>query len=171
MSYKILSTKPQSIFTLETIKHYLRISHNDDDNWITELLEAAISTAENFMRIKILETHVSIKFVASSKSFRMPITPIAKILSVTVSASDHNIDLQEEEYTVCNDFLRLTNLPLYDSLSIKYIAGYLDQKDLSAAVKQGILLHISEMYDNRGSICTISNEVQKLYQPYRRILL
>lgn len=171
MSYKTLSIKPQSIFTLDIIKSYLRISHDYDDSWVMELLDAAISAAENFMRIRILETHISVKFLPSCRFCSLPLVPVAKIIEVKAHVDDHDIDLHKEEYVMDKEIIKINNLPLYDLLSVEYIAGYIDKNDISASIKQGLILHVVEMYDSRGSICAISSEVQKLYQPYRRILL
>lgn len=172
MSYKILSIAQQDFLCIAAIKNYLRISHNYDDQWIIELISGAISAAENFLRIRLLATKLQIHMRYSCKStIVLPLIPVAEILEIAVHSGVYDTKLQKNEYYVEKSTIRLRNLPLYEYLTVDYIAGYLDQAQIPASIKQGMFLHIAEMYDSRGTTISISEEVRKLYQPYRKMML
>ncbi|MES2214771.1 MAG: head-tail connector protein [Pseudomonadota bacterium] len=172
MSYKILSVEAQNFLDLCAIKNYLRISHDYDDLWITELIGASISAAESFLRKKLLKSKVQVKVKYSyMPNIRMPIGPVAEILEVKAISGIYTITLLADEYIWEDEVIKLRNLPLYDHLVIEYIAGYPDQSQIPASIKQGMLLHIAEMYDSRGMVASISREVQKLYQLHRKMML
>jgi len=171
MSYKILAIVKQDFLQLGIIKTYLRISHDYDDQWITELICGAISAAENFLRIRLLpiKLRICVQYL-HQPNIILPFVPVAEILAVTAHAGLRDIVLREE-YELDKNMIKLRNAPSHDYLTIDYIAGYQDQTQIPAAIKQGIMLHIAEMYDSRGTIASISHEVQKLYQPYRQMML
>lgn len=172
MSCKILSVKPepQTIFSLENIKTYLRISDEYDNGWILELIDAAISAAENFLRITIIEKTVHTRFDSPYEKIKLPLIPVSNVIAVNIHKEEHEILLSQDEYEVHKDILLLKKPPSYNFLSVKYIAGY-KNGFLPASVKQGIMLHIAQMYDSRGTNSSISTEMQSLYQPFRRIII
>ena len=48
--YKILAIEKPEIWSLDEIKNYLRVTHDYDNNLITNLLNASIMMAENFTK-------------------------------------------------------------------------------------------------------------------------
>ncbi len=170
MQHKILSIAEQNFLNLSSIKTYLRISHDYDDVWITELIDASISAAESFLRMQLLARNVEMRIESIYKT-DIPLTliPVVDVIKVTAHFGEQNIILQKEEYVVQAQQIKLKNLPLHDYITVEYVAGFPNQATIPAALRQGIQLHVAEMYDSRGSVASISNEVQKLYQPYRQM--
>lgn len=171
MSYKILHKAEQEIFRLPEIKNFLRISHDYDDAWILELMNSSIEVAENFLRLRLLPTRVRVSQDRLSNSeMTMPLAPVAEVASIVVKTS-----LEEarriEQYSFDDSVLKIPNLPYFDLITVEYVAGYPDQKTIPVAVRQGMLLHTAEMYDSHGVNSAISDEVRKLYQPYRKMLV
>lgn len=171
VSYQILSVATQEIFDLPFIKTYLRISHNYDDIWIDELINSAICSAENFLRKTILPTKIKMRFDKIYNSeiilHSSPITQIIEILGYKPSEES----ISKDSFLLQNEQIIFKNLPKFEYLTVEYIAGYINPNNVPKTIKQGMMLHIAEMYDSRGITSAISIEVQKLYQPYRKILL
>jgi uncharacterized phiE125 gp8 family phage protein len=168
MSYKILSTAPQDVLKIEAVKNYLRISHDYDDLWLKDLIDAAIDSAENFLRIKLLSSICEMKFSKINYGVvKLYGHPIAKIIEV-YGRDRSGVDHQLLHHSFKDDELQFECGGGFNDLTDKYMVGYINQQDIPAAIG-GIMLHVAEMYDNHGSIILMSSEVQKLYQPYRKM--
>lgn len=171
MSYQILSIAEQEIFNLPTIKTYLRISHDYDDPWINELINTAICAAENFLRRTLLPTTIKMHFekIYGSK-ITLHSSPISEIKEIA-GYTPEKIILTTDDYIIRDEQIIFRSLPNIEYVTVEYIAGYVNQFTIPNAIKQGMMLHIAEMYDSAGITAAISAEVQKLYQPYRKMLL
>lgn len=171
MEYQILSVNTQEIFELSAIKNYLRISHDYDDPWLLELVECAICSAEKFLRISIIARKIKIRFdrVYNSRII-LHSSPISLISEIMLHG-DINIICSPENYSIKDQTIIFKKLSRFDYLTIEYIAGYINPSFIPQAIKQGMMLHIAEMYDSHGISGSISLEVQKLYQPYKRMLI
>ena len=162
MSYQILSTEPQDILKIEAVKNYLRISHDYDDLWLHDLIDGAICAAENFLRTKLLCSIVQMSFdKIENYAVKLSGSPIAEILEVTAN------DECNFAYSIKDNVVRFDYISGFKELRVKYIVGYKNQQDIPAYIRQALMLHVAEMYDNHGSVSVMSSEVQKLYQPYR----
>jgi uncharacterized phiE125 gp8 family phage protein len=169
MSYKILHRADIEIFRLPEVKNYLRISHDYDDMWLGELINSSIEAAENFLRLKLVATRIETIFQApQSRTIKLPLMPIARIISLTAKISEAKTELIEN-YEIDEGILKLQHLPTNQSLKVEYIAGFEDQSKIPSAIRQGILLHTAQTYESQGSASSISSEVERLYQPYRRM--
>ncbi len=167
MSYKILRKADQEIFRLPEVKNFLRISHDYDDMWISELINGSIEVAENFLRLRLLPTSVQVRQRRLHNSeMTLPLTPVAEMTSIVIKTVTEEAR-RVEQYILEDSMLKIRDLPHFELITVEYIAGYQDQKAIPAAVRQGMLLHMAEMYDSHGANSAISDEVRKLYQPYR----
>ncbi len=171
MPYQILSTDLQQIVSMPVLKNYLRISHDYDDIWLSELIYCAIGAAENFMRVKLLASKLKVDIQhLSNNAVKLYGSPICEIIEVIVKG-EQEVICEPENYYLEGDVLKFKHRLQSQNITVEYIIGYKDQANIPAVIKQGILLHIAEMYDNRGMVASISGEVQKLYQPYRKMMI
>lgn len=154
-----LDEKPISI---EEIKNYLRISHDYDDKWISDLIGGSIIAAENFLRLKVVKTRVEI-ICKYMHTIYLPYLPIIDVESIFLKEKDSEI----KEYKVSGDKIEIDKI-YYGKLKVSYLAGY---SNIPTPIKQGIMLHIAESYDSRGMNSLISKDVRGLYQPYRRLII
>lgn len=169
MSYKILHREEQELFRLPEIKNFLRISHNYDDMWIMELVNSSIEAAENFLRFRLLPIRVQVQQDRGCNSeMILPLVPVVEVTSIFAKTAIEEAK-RIERYKLEDCLLKIADLPRFELVTVEYMAGYPDQKTIPAAIKQGILLHTAEMYDSHGTASSISEEVRKLYQPYRRM--
>lgn len=165
-SYKIIESRPQEIVSLEMVKNYVRIAHDNDDAMLNDMIEASISYAENFIKssltIKIIET-VSY----NCKVILLPIFPVVKILEV--KADDKVID--DQGFSLAKHSVILNEAYKIQKSVVIYIAGFEKPSQIPTSIKQGILIHVSQMYDNRGNPAAFSDSINDIYKPYRRMVV
>lgn len=77
-----------STLSLESVKEYLRVIHNDDDNMLQELLDSAESEVLSFLNADSFESvlaHFSVAFSTSSSESVLP-PDIATQIKILVKA-------------------------------------------------------------------------------------
>ena len=162
-SYKIIETRPQEIMSLDFVKNYIRISHNNDDALIVEMIEAAMDAAENYiamaLKLKIVET-----VIYNANEIWLPLIPVARILEV----KSDDIVLRDDDFIIRGPRIRLEKLTKTQKLEVRYIAGYEDPKHIPTSVKHGILIHVTQLYDNRGNPSVFTDRIFEIYRPYRK---
>jgi hypothetical protein len=131
---------------------------------IYEMIEAAISYAENFIKssltLKIIEV-----VTYNCKVTLLPMLPVLKILEVK---ADETI-IEEAGYSVGQHSIILETSSKIQKFVVTYVAGYEHPAQIPASIKQGILIHISQMYDNRGNPVAFSDPINHIYKPYRKM--
>ncbi|MBP7190058.1 MAG: phage head-tail connector protein [Rickettsiaceae bacterium] len=168
--HKILNIAQQEFLRLEDIKNYLRISHDYDDIWLLELINSAIEASENFLRKHIIARTIESKFYTiTNYSLELPFSPVFHIDRVVTSYAGQNIICSPENYILNDQLLKFQKLSRFEYITVIHKSGYEDQSLIPAAIKQGIMLHVAQMYDSHGTSSAISAEVGKLYQPYRKM--
>ena len=165
-SYKILDQKPQKIFTLEEIKNYIRITGDNDDDLLKEMLDSAIETAENFIKYSITEKIVEVTSY-NINYVNLPLVPVIKIMEVK---ADGNV-LSGEYTKISQDRLEIISGTIYKELIVTYLSGYVDYHKIPAGIKQAIMLHTAQIYDNRGNINIFGNQIYEIYKPYRKMVI
>lgn len=165
-SCQIVSRAPQNIITLETIKKYLRIIHNHDDELLTILIDSAIETAEHYIRYAITDKVVRL----SLRKFRGQVIdlPIGKLTAIrAVTIGKENISLEG-----VRSFDHQIFLPMSYSgeAIIEYMVGTAADA-VPTALKQGIMRHVAEMYDREGELLGVPQECIRLYTPHRLIIV
>lgn len=172
MSHKILNIAQQELFRLEEVKNYLRISHDYDDIWISEIINCAIAASETFIRKHILPRRIHSKFSRIiNYSLELPFWPIISVERITCIYNNQNIICSPENYNLDDQIVKFKKLSRFEYIIVDYRSGYTNQSLIPAAIKQGMMLHIAQMYDSHSTSAAISDEIQKLYQPYKKMLI
>lgn len=169
---EIIEVMPQNLWRSEEVKNYLRVSHNYDDSLISSLIGAAIIAAENFTGLIL--TPRRIKFISNlrnNKIFHLKYKPVNEITKIIFKNFEQELEIRQEQYYL--DKVRwviCTERPLIDQeLVIEYVAGFRED-NIPPPVKNGILLHVAEMYDReQGDISGLPTEVKNLYSSYRQL--
>lgn len=170
-----ITENPQNLIPIDTVKHYLRVDkeNQQDQDLIEFLITAAIAAAENFIKIALLKKSIELyKFdVVALKTLKVPIYPIFEIDNITIQSS------QGQEKKIVNYQNRDLEVFFQEpvsctKLTINYQAHYKKWfAQLPADIIQGILIHVSEMYDGQSVNNSLNEHVANLYKPYKRILI
>jgi uncharacterized phiE125 gp8 family phage protein len=165
-SYRIIESKTQEIVSLEMVKNYIRIAHDNDDAMINDMIEAAISYAENFIKSSLtVKTIEAVTY--NCKVILLPLLPVLKTIEVKIEDKT----IEETGYMLGKYSIILATSSKIQKSTVTYIAGYEDSSQIPAPIKQGILIHISQMYDNRGNPGAFSDHINDIYKPYRKMVV
>lgn len=173
-------TEPVS---LEEAKAHLRVDGADDDALLGRLITAARRAAEQLTgRAFITQTWDLYLDVAPSFALKLPRPPLQSAIVTTYGDDDQAVVFDASSYlvdTVCDPgrLVPKTNWPtglrVANGFQVRFVAGYGAAADVPDDIKQGILLLVGHLYENREAVVvgTISGElplgVKELLQPYR----
>jgi uncharacterized phiE125 gp8 family phage protein len=165
----ILKIIDQRIWSLDAIKNYMRISHDYDDELICGLINTAITSAENFTALSLKIRQVELKSYYMKRNFDLYYDPIQRIQKITITLGNQEKQINEESYELVNNLLAVNDNHKFDSIVMQYLTGF-ENDQIPEPIKQGILLHVSEMYDREEKVGALFvNELRTLYSPYRQI--
>jgi uncharacterized phiE125 gp8 family phage protein len=168
--FKILEFFDQDFINIEDVKNYLKISSDDDDKIIKQFLDSAIESCENYSGLNLISK--KIEYLTNDfKADRvyLPFTPIKEILEIKAINNYSIVDyLEDFEIDKKNGIIFFQKYYFYIRLEVQAIVGFKDNNFIPKSLLQGILIHIGEMYD-KGTFKGISEDLQKLYQPYKKV--
>lgn len=161
--------------TLAEAKLYLRVDGSSEDALIVDAMQAAREMAEMYMKRSLITQSWKLAYddALPDETF-LPYGPIISVTNVKI------FDEEENETTVNTTIYSLnaakTTLILESQVwghrvEVNYQAGYGDASAVPKPIKQGILLHIAAMYDERSSSAVIPDGARALYASYREVRL
>lgn len=159
------SSEPVS---LAEAKLHLRVDHDDEDDLIQGLIEAAREKAETFTRRRLLETTEILeldRFPLGGGAIKLPWTPLVSVTSITyLDADGDSQTLDSASYRVVADKVSASIALEYDyswpgtravpaAVRVTYVAGFgASASDVPRAIRQGMLLLIAHWYENREAV-------------------
>jgi uncharacterized phiE125 gp8 family phage protein len=189
----IVSVAPASMpVSLAEANAYLRLDTNAEDDFVTMLIQASTSMAEEYLRRKIVTQTLQASYDSSptedyqdcsrfvdyyarncKNAFRLPYQPVQSVTDIKIYTSDNT----ESVYSSDNYFVDTingriafnsnavlpSNLRQYNSIIVTYVAGY---TIVPSALKLGILDQVKAMYDCRG-VCDMCEGASRAFAPYR----
>jgi hypothetical protein len=160
--YKILSCEEFSSIGLQEMKNCLKISHDDDDEFIKNCIKTSVEIAENFLNLALRSKVV--KFSTSYvKKAELPILPFAELQSVTCDEDvTKDCYISQDEGSII--------FPFYGKFSVIYACGFADNA-LPFSLRQGILAHTCAIFDRQIIDSDFLNQIFNFYKPFRRILI
>ena len=148
------------ILTLDVIKSHLRIFNNNDDEMLKLYSLSAIEYFQEYTGIKLLNEIIQERIIASHKRKIILLhKPIKKLLKLNIknfynAIEKIQLNKKEGEIILPRSFEN-------QEINIEYITGYENKELIPKSIIQGILIHISAMYDE-GNINNIVNDLKIL---------
>lgn len=173
--------------TLAETKAHLRVTHTDEDDYISSLIVAATQHIERIVGISLMERTYRLTLDAFSDYIELPRGPVQSVTSVqytdedgitqTVATADYTVDLtSNRQWIVRNsDATWPTPLDAVNVVTVEYVAGYDTLPPDLTDLRHAILLLVGHFYVNREAVNVgnIVNEmplaVDALIQPHRSI--
>ncbi len=172
----VLDTAPaEEPLTLAEAKLYLRVDGTTEDALIAELMVAARKTAELHLKRSIITQRWRLVYDDYVEdTITLPMGPVSSIIRVTKVAADSSTeDVAAALYRLNapKTHLCFEQLICAYQVEIVYETGYGAAEDTPAAIKQGMLAHLAELYDGRSRSLPIPPAALALYMPYREVVL
>lgn len=165
--------------TVEEVKTHLRLDTSDDDAYCSALISAADSWMEEYLQRTLTVRARTLKAVSLCTGMQLPYGPANSITSITyLDGSNVRQTLANTEYELIDGRVYPAfnkywpyALPYPGSVAITYQAGYAPA-DLPAAIKQGVLMFIGLLYENREQVTNVQTYeapvgLYHLVQPWR----
>lgn len=175
--------------TLAQVKQHLRIDHDEDNGYLSELIEAAR------LHVEAVSGHALIfrslrqycNEVRFSNSIRLMAYPVQTVVAVTgYDPEGHAVTLQTDQYMLkqthegalvqISDDLNDASFP--NGLEIDFITGHGESGvDLPSNITRAILVLIAHWYEYRGALAPgeetaiIPAGLDKLLAPVKRVHL
>jgi uncharacterized phiE125 gp8 family phage protein len=193
----VLATAPAAEpVTLTEAKTHLRVTHTDDDTYITALIKVARQMAEQLTGRQLITATWDLyldRFPDGSGrvleeldryAIRVPLPRLQSVTHVkyydldntlqTLSASAYTVDIRSEPARIAPAY-GYTWPATRDDLAVvnvRFIAGYGAAADVPEGLKQWVLLRIGTMYANREEVAAVPNIAtlgfaDRLLDPYR----
>lgn len=154
-------TAPE-IISLSAAKLHLKVDTTDDDTLITDLIQAAIESAENYTGISINEAKFEVKSDCFINDHEFKVSPVQSITSVKYLDEDGNeqtLATAKYELLPIDKYVQKIQYPDFDELPtvkedsskavvVALTTGYADGK-VPKAIQSAIKLIIGDLYENR----------------------
>jgi len=184
MAIKRLSNPAIEPITLAEAKRHLRVDNNDDDDYITSLIEVARRAAEDRMERTLITTTWKLTLDQFPDAIILPMPRIQAISTViytnraneqvALASSDYFLDSDSEPGWLVPAVGKAWPLTLgINAVAVTYTAGYGSAaSSVPAPIKQWILLAIGDLYDQFRSLSAEKpvvpqNFADALLDPYR----
>lgn len=169
-----LFTSPASEpLSLAEAKLYLRVDGSAEDDLIGMMLIAVRVAAEQYLRRALITQSWKLAYDDYMPAQTpLPLTPVQSVVAVNQVARDGTIVVVDSGNYYLNarkDTLIFEVMPFAHRVEAIFIAGYGNANDVPAPLKQGMLLHLAELYGNRSGSGAIPGTALMLYAPYRII--
>ena len=166
-SLSLIAAPVDQLLTLDEIKAHIRVDGAAEDNLITQLLNSAVETAQNYTSRQFMRATYEALYDGLPRGFdplRLPRAPVQEITSLT-----YHVGSTWTSTALDVDTLRIlagpeaaiapalgTSWPQANAgpqaVKVRYVAGYADADHVPAPIKQAVLLQIGSMYEDRGEL-------------------
>lgn len=174
--FKQTHTSPE-IISLADAKLHLKVDVTDDDDLITDLIDAAIEAAENYTGALVNESKYEIRFDEFVNDHEFKLSPVQSIESVsytddndaTQTVTDVEL-LPVDKYGSIIHFTDFDNIPTIKEgtrIKVNITCGYALGK-VPKAIQSAIKLIIGNLYENReDKVHKLPTRSESLLRKYR----
>jgi gp6-like head-tail connector protein len=162
MTKEIEDRHNSQILSLWTMKQYLRIVSDEEDNLIENFIKTAIAIAEGYIGHSLLQRTRKVSFYNIKKEVILPHGGDVTILKVI--DKDGNIF---NDWFLGEKGIRFTSLEAINSATIVYSEGFKQVSDIPAPIISALMAHVATLYDDRygGGLAPV--KAVMIYQKYR----
>ena len=183
-------TSPPTVepVTLAEAKTHMRVTHSDDDTYISTLINSACSTVEQFYGIALIQQSWSVFHDTWPEQgvFNLPLAPIMSIADLLIYGEDDVAATIDHAHYYLDVAARPCRLVLRNGrtgptpgrrangIEIKLVAGFgAAASAVPNQVKQALLIIIADWYASRGDVDagTLPLSARSLLAPYRTVRL
>lgn len=163
---RIITDVTKDWLTTVDVKEALRVSFDDDNYYIKDIINAARKTIEKYCSISIgTQTLRTVMDCHAYEEYEIPYGPVQSITSVKLK-ENNTYTTNTTDYT--NDGLEYKTFTPYiqGRWEINYTAGY---STIPTDLKGYWMRLVAYYYENRGETSTIPHELRRDLINYRRL--
>ncbi len=162
--------------TLAEVKEYLRVTNTEEDTYITSLIGVAREAAEWFVRKSLITQSWMLSYDDYSPTEvilpRGPVQSVDEVKIVSRSGIETIVDSTTYYLNAGKETLVFDATPVGHIVQIYYTAGYGNSaSSVPKDIRQGMLIHIAQLYEKRGEDNSLTSESIRLYKPFKVIKL
>jgi len=161
--------------SLAEAKLYLRVDNIDEDALINQIIKTARISAEKYMGKSLITQQWRLSFdkYAPMEVYlrRLPVQSVTNVKFFDKAGNETILNSSQYNLSVDNRKLIFEITPLSNSIEINYTAGYGLSSSVPDDIKQGILIHIAQLYENRPFNTALQKRSRDLYFPYKELRL
>jgi uncharacterized phiE125 gp8 family phage protein len=159
--------------TIEEMKTHLRVTHSDDDQYITALTLAATTWAEQFQRRVYIKRSMVMqldRFPGGNGIIRPVYSPLDSVTSIqyvdsagatqTVDSDDYRVDTVTEPGRIAPAFSKVwpVTRSVIGAVTVTYEAGYESIGAVPDHIKHAVKLIVGHFYENREETTEVKLE-------------
>ena len=168
----IRSTPPATEpLSLAEAKLYLRVDGSDEDTLITDMIAAVREAAEEYLRRSLVTQSWALRYEGYAPARvplpKGPVREVTEVKAVDRDGNDAPVDTALYHLAPTEDALHFESVVLGHAVEIAYTAGYGDAKDVPVSIKQGMLLHLAALHEDRLGGMALPVAAITLYKPHR----
>lgn len=151
-SKKCITSSQQLVINLKTIKDFLRIDGDEDDDILYILTQAAVSKFENYTDKILMEQRWQVTYSNNYiPKIKLPLTPAIQIIKVEINSwPNYWHEMQQDLWDLEGDCVYNRALSYYPKLRITYDVGIAkNTADVPNEIKALLLRHIAYLYEAR----------------------
>lgn len=168
----ILNRVEQLPIKFATVKNFLRVSDEHDDEIIMLCYRTAIETAEKYLNLFIMPAKIEQIAKLDRSSLKIHHLPLCSIDKMKYHNNVDYVEVPINDYRLINEqIIEFDNKFRAKKIKIHYTAGYLDENKIPKLLVQGILQHTAELYDNQAAPNLLSEKLKAFYSPYKHYRL
>lgn len=165
-------TEPLS---LAEAKLYLRVDGSAEDALIMDMIVAVREAAEEYLHKSLVTQSWTLtckdyapSCVALAKG---PVQSISQIKTRDRNGNENTVNVALYHLSAVKDAVHFESALLAHEVVISYVCGYGGAEDVPAAVRQGMLLHLAALYEDRMGGMQMPVAAITLYKPHRKVRL
>ena len=165
----IIKDSNKQVIDLDILKSHLRIAHNHEDIYLTNIINTATGILENNLELSLL--YKTYKYVISNYNMHYPVTlPIKNVQSIESVNDDENNNIS---FNTNNKYeININDLGIYSTINVKYIAGFTNNiEEIPRDLKLSVLQISKNIYDNSEDYILDSKYIQNVIYKYRHLNL
>lgn len=158
--------------TLAEAKLFLRVDGSDEDRLILDLIVAARTKAEAWLRRSLLTQVWRLQqSYVPGLAIKLPLGPVQEVESVSVTRLGALTALTEEQYDYAPESQALTFEAGMDAdrVTVTYACGYTDATKIPAPIRQALLHAVAHDYHHREAGGDLPAEARRILADYREL--
>lgn len=169
ITYEVLEEAELKIWTLDALKNYLRVSHEYDDQLITNLLNCAVDLAAQHIGLALRKKTVLMKVKDLQTDLKLKYVPVSNIIKVSEIGDKKKTEIKKDLaiFEQTRSMISFDESLHRKDYEIIYEAGFGD--DLPRTIQIGILLMLEKMYERGGDTQITDLEVYRFFQCHRQV--